>query len=291
MKIQNKLSRISYFRCSMSLFITSLNSGSNGNCYYIGNNTEAVLIDAGISCKETEKRMKRLDLSMSIVKAIFVSHEHSDHITGVPGLSKKYQLPVYITGSTFLSSGLPVEKRLVYSFRAHEAISIGGLSVTAFPKYHDASDPHSFIVSCNKINIGIFTDIGSPCRQVISHFKKCHAAFLEANYCEDMLMNGRYPKFLKNRISSDQGHLSNAQALELFTRYKGKQLTHLILSHLSKNNNRPELVDRLFNEQAGSVKIVVASRYKETPVYNIGTFQPGEQKKYQLSSQAQLSLF
>ena len=100
----------------------------------------------------------------------------------------------------------------------------------------------------NKINIGIFTDIGLPCRNVISHFKKCHAAFLETNYCEDMLMNGRYPAFLKQRISGDHGHLSNSQALDLFLKHKGKQLSHLILSHLSKNNNKPELVESIFNE-------------------------------------------
>ncbi len=182
----------------MSLFITSLNSGSNGNCYYIGNNTEAVLIDAGISCRETERRMKKLDLSMKLVKAIFISHEHSDHITGVCGLSKKYQLPVYITQDTLHSSDLPLEKKFVYSFTAQQPVNVGSLSVTPFTKFHDASDPHSFMVSFNKINIGIFTDIGLPCRNVISHFKKCHAAFLETNYCEDMLMNGRYPAFLKN---------------------------------------------------------------------------------------------
>lgn len=276
----------------MPIFITSLNSGSNGNCYYIGNDTEAVLIDAGISCRETEKRMKRLGLSMSIVKAIFVSHEHSDHITGIPTLSKKYQLPVYITDSTLISSGIPIEKHLVYSFHAHEAISIGGLTVMAFPKFHDASDPHSFMVSCNKINIGVFTDIGFTCKQVIRHFSKCHAAFLEANYCDDMLTNGRYPHFLKHRIRGDNGHLSNDQALDLFIRHKGHQLSHLILSHLSKNNNRPELVDRLFNEQAGSTKIVVASRYKETAVYCIDKMsQPVAIKKDRSLSQVQLSLF
>ena len=245
-----------------------------------------------MNCKpQTEKRMKRLGLAMSFVKAIFISHEHSDHITGVAGLSKKYQLPVYITHSTFLSSGLPVEKRLVYPFRAHETISVGALSITPFPKFHDASDPHSFIVSDNKINIGIFTDIGSPCEHVINHFKKCHAAFLEANYCEDMLMNGRYPQYLKNRISSKHGHLSNNQALSLFLKYRGKQLSHLILSHLSKNNNRPELVDKLFNEWAGSVKIIVASRYRETPVFCIGTTCTTDEKKYNLTAAAQLSLF
>lgn len=274
----------------MALFITSLNSGSNGNCYYVGNKNEAVLIDAGISCRETEKRMKRLGLSMSLVKAIFVSHEHSDHITGIPGLSKKYQLPVYITNSTLQSSRIPVEKQLVHSFTANRSINIGALSITPFVKYHDACDPHSFVVSGEKINIGIFTDIGTPCKQVVTHFKKCHAVFLEANYCENMLLNGRYPQFLKTRISSDHGHLSNTQALELFLSHKGKQLSHLILSHLSKNNNDPELVDQLFNTHAGKVKIVVASRYAETAVYDIG---PLEQKTYQQRDERalQLSLF
>ena len=272
----------------MSLFITSLNSGSNGNCYYIGNNTEAVLIDAGISCRETEKRMKRLGLSMKIVKAIFISHEHSDHITGVYGLSKKYQLPVYITQETLHSSGLPLEKKFTYSFTAQQPVNIGSLSVTPFTKFHDASDPHSFIVSYNKTNIGIFTDIGLPCRNVISHFKKCHAAFLETNYCEDMLMNGRYPAFLKQRISGDHGHLSNSQALDLFLKHKGKQLSHLILSHLSKNNNKPELVESIFNEHKGNVTIVVASRYGETAVYSIDPTKAVAKKK---DPSLQLSLF
>src|SRR5215831_5212228 len=147
----------------MSLFITSLNSGSNGNCYYIGNSEEAVLIDAGISCRQTETRMKRLGLSINLVKAIFISHEHADHITGVCGLSKKYQLPVYITSSTLHSSGLPLEQKFVHSFTAQQPVTVGSLSVTPFTKFHDASDPHSFIVSYGNINVGIFTDIGLPC--------------------------------------------------------------------------------------------------------------------------------
>jgi phosphoribosyl 1,2-cyclic phosphodiesterase len=276
----------------MSLFITSLNSGSNGNCYYIGNDSEAVLIDAGISCRETEKRMKRLGLSMDIVKGIFISHEHSDHITGLPGISKKYQLPVYITASTFASCSIPVEDHLVNSFNAHQSISIGTLTVTAFPKFHDASDPHSFIVSGGDINIGVLTDIGNACQHVINYFKRCHAVFLEANYCEDMLANGSYPEFLKKRISGDNGHLSNAQALDLFVKHKGKQLTHLILSHLSKNNNSMKMVETIFSEKAGNIKVIVASRYKETAVFCIDELQkPAPSKKTSKSSQAQLSLF
>jgi len=276
----------------MSLFITSLNSGSNGNCYYIGNGNEAVLIDAGISCRETETRMKRLGLSMSTVKALFVSHEHADHITGIPVLTKKYQIPVYITTPTLKSSRIKIEKKLLHSFTANETISIGGLLVKAFPKFHDASDPHSFMVSDNEVNIGIFTDIGIACKQLIRHFKKCHAAFLEANYCDDMLANGNYPYFLKQRISSDIGHLSNKQALELFVKHRSPRLSHLMLSHLSKNNNNPTLVNRLFNEQAGNTKIIVASRYKETPVYHITKMhQQAVRRKYDQSPQLQLSLF
>lgn len=253
----------------MSLYIAALNSGSNGNCYYIGNDREAVLIDAGLSCAETEKRMKRLQLPLSMVKAIFVSHEHTDHITGIPTLSKKYQLPVYITDRTLENSRLRIEKHLVHPFQKEIAVSIGGLLVLAFRKSHDASDPHSFIVSGNNVNIGVFTDIGYPGKELIQYFQKCHAAFLEANYCEDMLENGSYPKHLKKRISGRKGHLSNTQALELFRKHKPHHLSHLILSHLSENNNDPKLVHKLFKPYAENIKIVVASRYEETEVYQV----------------------
>jgi phosphoribosyl 1,2-cyclic phosphodiesterase len=253
----------------MSLFIASLNSGSNGNCYYVGNESEAVLVDVGISCRETERRMKRIGLSMENVKAIFVSHEHTDHIRGIAVMAKKYQLPVYITPGTLKHGGLILESHLVKSFKGFEPVGIGRLSVTAFPKLHDASEPHSFMVSGNDINIGVFTDIGAPCEQLIHYFKQCHAAFLEANYDEELLDAGRYPYFLKNRIRGGKGHLSNKQALEIFTSHKPSYMSHLLLSHLSKDNNCPKLVHQLFSAQAGSTEIIVASRYQETPVYTI----------------------
>lgn len=253
----------------MSLFITSLNSGSNGNCYYIGNDREAILVDAGISCKETEKRMQRLGLSMDKVKAIFISHEHTDHIKGVQVISKKYQLPVYITDNTLLHGGLSLNEQVVLSFKAYVPVQIGNIFVTAFPKFHDAAEPHSFIVSFNDIRIGVFTDIGAPCDHLISHFKQCHAAFLEANYDEEMLANGRYPYYLKKRITGGHGHLSNKQALELFKTHKPTFMTHLLLSHLSKDNNNPELVLELFNQHAGSTRIIIASRHEETAIYQI----------------------
>ncbi|NSL85387.1 MBL fold metallo-hydrolase [Chitinophaga sp. Mgbs1] len=251
----------------MSLQITSLNSGSNGNCYYIGNGQEAVLIDAGISCRETERRMSRLGLTMDKVKAVFISHEHTDHIKGVTVLAKKYRLPVYITSHTLTHGRLTLSN--VLSFTAYQPIQIGSLSVTAFPKQHDAIEPHSFIITDQQISIGVFTDIGVPCEHVIRHFQQCHAAFLEANYDEQMLDKGRYPYFLKNRIRGGKGHLSNRQALEIFTTHRPPFMTHLLLSHLSQDNNDPTLVQSLFDEHANGIRIVVASRHAETPVFEI----------------------
>jgi phosphoribosyl 1,2-cyclic phosphodiesterase len=277
----------------MSLFISSLNSGSNANCYYVGNQHEAVLIDAGLSCRETERRMRNLELSFEKIKAIFVTHEHSDHITGLAGLSKKYRLPVYITGGTLSGCPVPVQPELVYSFQKNKTIRIGGLSILPFQKSHDAADPHSFMVSGNGVNIGIITDIGYACKQVIKYFGQCHAVFLESNYCDDMLRTGHYPYYLKKRISGDEGHLSNAQALELFRHYRGPELQLLILSHLSKNNNKPELVESLFTPHASTTKIIVASRYEASPVFCIenknGVIGPVKQKRK--AHENQLSLF
>jgi len=255
----------------MSLFIASLNSGSNGNCYYIGNERGAVLVDAGISCRETEKRMKRLGLSMHKVKAIFISHEHSDHIRGVTVLAKKYSLPVYITPLTHTHSGLSLEDHLVFSFTAHQTITIGDLHITAFPKLHDAADPHSFMITCGDIKVGVFTDIGDICENLTFHFKQCHAAFLETNYDDELLENGNYPYHLKRRIRGGKGHLSNTQALALFINHKAPWLTHLFLSHLSKDNNNPQLVYNLFNAHANATEVIVAPRFEETRVYAIGS--------------------
>src|SRR4051812_5556052 len=151
----------------MSLFITSLNSGSNGNCYYVGNEREAILVDAGISCREIEKRIKRLGLSIQKIKAVFVSHEHSDHIKGICALVKKFQVPVYITGPTLRACGFALDSHLTRSFEPDKPVMIGDLVVTAFQKCHDACDPYSFVVCNNGIQVGVFTDIGTPCQNLV----------------------------------------------------------------------------------------------------------------------------
>lgn len=251
------------------------------------------MVDAGISCRETEKRMQRLGLSMRMVKAIFVSHEHSDHISGIAVLAKKYQLPVYITPSTMQRGGLVLDENIVKSFSAFETINIGDLQVTAFPKMHDAAHPHSFIITCGDIKVGVFTDIGIACEHVVYYFSQCHAAFLEANYDDVMLDNGNYPIHLKRRIRGGQGHLSNKQALELFKTHRSPFLGHLLLSHLSKNNNDPKLVQELFDEHAGDTQIIVASRYMESAVYKIdgGSVASSNEKKESKIGYYQATLF
>jgi len=257
----------------MALYFTSINSGSNGNCYYVGNDNEAVLVDVGLTCKEVEKRMERLGLSVNKLKAIFISHEHSDHIKGLAVFAKKHKLPVYISTPTLKSSRLLLDSNNTFPLNHLQNIQIGNLKISAFSKFHDAADPYSFTIECNDVRVGVFTDIGAVCDRLIMHFKNCHAAFLEANYDTEMLQNGRYPYFLKRRIMGGHGHLSNTQALELFMNHKPEYMSHLLLSHLSKDNNDSELVESLFKSVAGSTFVKVASRYEETELYYVGSNQ------------------
>jgi phosphoribosyl 1,2-cyclic phosphodiesterase len=280
----------------MGMYFSSLNSGSNANCYYVSNGKEAVLIDAGLSCRETEKRMKRLGLEMEQVKAVFISHEHTDHITGIEVLSRKHKLPVYISEKTLANSNLSIDSSLVRYFRKEDTVAIDELQVKCFSKSHDAADPFSFMISSQNINIAVITDIGYACKQVLHYFQQSHAVFLESNYCETMLANGDYPYHLKRRISSDHGHLSNTQALDLFLKYRTPQLSHLILSHLSKNNNTPQAVDALFQPHAGNTKVIVASRYEESALFAIDAIPVAARRslmsiKKKPSHESQLSLF
>jgi phosphoribosyl 1,2-cyclic phosphodiesterase len=276
----------------MALQVASLNSGSNGNCYYIGNETEAVLIDAGISCRETERRMKRLELSLKKVKAILITHEHADHINGLLKLVKKHKIPVYITKATRHHPLLGWCESTAIHFQAYQPIQIGELEIIPVPKFHDANDPHSFLISDGSVTVGVFTDSGRVCDNLIANFKLCHAAFLESNYDEEMLMNGDYPIHLKNRIRGGLGHLSNKEALQLFLTHRPPFMSHLFLSHLSKNNNTPEIAEALFKSVAGETQIIVAPRNEETEVFTVSSnlSSPRVKRKSQVA-ESQLKLF
>ncbi|RYY90982.1 MAG: MBL fold metallo-hydrolase [Chitinophagaceae bacterium] len=275
----------------MSLRFASINSGSNGNCYYVGNDEDAILVDAGISCREIERRMERLGLSLTSVRAIFISHEHSDHIRGLPTLLKKFRIPLYITGPTLRGTGMYLYQELVRDFSGLEEVRVGSLRVRPFSKIHDAADPYSFTVSCGAATVGVFTDLGRCCANLVQHFSLCHAAILEANYDEDMLERGNYPFHLKRRIRGGQGHISNREALELFRAHRPAHLHHLVLGHLSQNNNRPELVSQLFEPHMEGVQLTVASRYAESALFEVSTDGGLSPAHYTPTAPAQLQLF
>lgn len=243
----------------MALFFASLNSGSNANCYYVGTKEYGVLVDAGLSAKQTAKRLEHLGLSLAHIRAIFISHEHIDHVNGLAELANAIDHPVYITNATFARFRQLKHGKNIH-FCCGDSIKIQDMAIHAFGKMHDGIDPHSFVVERAGVRVGVFTDIGNACEKLKHHFSHCHAAILESNYDEKMLHNGRYPPFLKHRIRGEKGHLSNHQALELFRNHKSPFLQTLVLGHLSKENNHPDIVRDLFEEHCGNVKIHVASR-------------------------------
>lgn len=246
----------------------ALASGSNGNCYYIANAEDAILIDIGINAKHVELRMANLGISPATIKAIFITHEHTDHIRGLAVFCKRYQIPVYMTAGSYRGSRLQLPENLIHIIRRDETVEIGGMTIYGVPKYHDAQEPCSFLVSNGEINIGVLTDIGRICDNVKDVIRQADVLLLEANYDEELLDTGSYPFFLKNRIRNGWGHLSNHVALETVLEYRTSRLRHLILGHLSGQNNNVELVHQTFAPHCGKIKLSIATRYQETELFD-----------------------
>lgn len=251
------------------VLIASICSGSNGNCYYVGTQNDAVLIDAGASFSEIARRMDSLGLCSSKVRGIFVSHEHTDHVRGLELVAHRWNLPIWGTKKTLLRCRLGRSVHRGVAIEADNWIAVGELNILPFRKKHDAVDPVSFVVEHGGVRIGVFTDIGRCCEALIQHFKTCHAVFLESNYCEEMLANGSYPYHLKHRISGGYGHISNTEALALFRDHRSPYLSHVLLSHLSGNNNSPDRALQAFWPHREHTEIIVASRYQCSPVFRI----------------------
>jgi phosphoribosyl 1,2-cyclic phosphodiesterase len=247
--------------------VCALASGSNGNCYYIGNETEAILVDAGIFCKQIFLRMAERNLDAKKVKAVFISHEHHDHICGVRVFCNKLNIPAFFTPGTFINTSLSNRPRFFRFIEKGESVLLGDLRIHAFQKNHDAADPCSFRIESDGMNIGVLTDLGSFGQPVIDHLKECHILFLESNYDEKMLREGPYSWPLKKRIASERGHLSNIQALNLVEEHAGENLHTIILSHLSGENNTPEIAFDTFKTLDGRFKIIKTSRYEAGEVH------------------------
>lgn len=252
----------------MTMKYCSIASGSNGNCYYVSKGDDAVLIDVGINTKHVELRMQRLGIDPSSIKAIFITHEHTDHIRGLSVFCKRYQIPVFITAGSYKGSRLQLPEQLVNIIPPNAKVHIGDLQVMGIPKYHDAKEPCSFVVSDGQVNISIMTDLGRGCDNVKHVIQHSDVLLLESNYDEEMLDRGRYSYFLKNRIRSGWGHISNATALQLFLDHRSDRLKHLILGHLSAENNSVEKVWETFDPHCADIKLSIASRYEESELFD-----------------------
>jgi phosphoribosyl 1,2-cyclic phosphodiesterase len=249
--------------------ICALASGSNGNCYYIGNDCDAILVDAGISRRQVLQRMKERGLDPFKIRAIFISHEHADHFRGTRVLSKHLDVPVYMTRNTYEKSWGSNRPAKIVNFVPGDVVETNSFRVHTFLKQHDAAQPCSFRIEHDGQNVGVMTDIGEPCDDVKQHLSLCQAVFLESNYDEDMLWNGAYPWHLKNRVASAVGHLSNIQAFELLSVHGGDHLEVVFLSHLSADNNRPEIALQTFDGLQEKYSIKLTNRYAPADIFTL----------------------
>ncbi len=234
--------------------ISVIASGSNGNCCLVEDKKTSILVDAGKSCREIEFRMDKLGKSLEDIQAIILTHAHHDHISGAGILSRKYDMPIYMTKKVLLDAEHKlgnIQKKL-FSFRQ---FSIGSLKIKPVPTSHNVSSC-GFVIN----KFGIFTDTGVVTKQMESEILKLNTILLESNHDIGMVINGPYHAFLKKWILSDKGHLSNIDASTLIKK-KGKNLSLVLLGHLSGNNNTPEIASKTFESIVkGRVEYAVCSR-------------------------------
>jgi phosphoribosyl 1,2-cyclic phosphodiesterase len=223
--------------------VASLGSGSKGNATLIQAGDTQLLLDCGFGLRETEQRLQRLGTSARELTAIVVTHEHGDHIGGVPPLARRYQLPVYLSFGTrqAVSGGRQSLEALdCREVRPERAFRVGALDVLPVPVPHDAREPLQFLFSAHGRCAGVLTDLGSLTPHVVEAYAECDSLVLECNHDPGMLAKGPYPPSLKRRVGGHLGHLSNGQAAALLEQINLDRLQHLVLSHLSEQNNTPQ---------------------------------------------------
>jgi phosphoribosyl 1,2-cyclic phosphodiesterase len=263
----------------MAVSWTVLGSGSKGNCTVLTTSSTQILIDAGFSCRETCRRMSEAGLDPMKTTAILVSHEHSDHVGGVPVLARRLDVPVYMTGATHAawqraatnrSNGNGANHRYATAggpavgseegdgavdklelFEAGRRLRVGDIELMPFTIPHDAADPVGFTFLAEGIKLGLATDLGYLSANVVEHVRGCELLMIESNHDLEMLRTGPYPWSVKQRVLSRVGHLSNDDLADFFCNDYDGRAAHLILAHLSEANNHPELARRAAERALG----------------------------------------
>ncbi len=225
----------------MGLRACCLASGSAGNCIYVASDATAILVDAGLSARETERRLAAIGVDPASLRGICLTHEHSDHVAGLALLQRRYGMALYANEDTMRAVEKAQEQSMKWTvFTTGSPFDIGDLQVDPFSVPHDAYDPVGFIVRSGALRLGIVTDAGMVTSLMRERLRQCHAVILETNHDEQMLKDARRPWMLKQRIAGRQGHLSNRSAAELIGEIAGPTLSQVFLAHLSSECNRPD---------------------------------------------------
>lgn len=263
--------------------LCSIASGSSGNCIYVGSEATHLLVDVGISGKRTESGLHELGLTGRDIDGILITHEHSDHISGLGVLARKYEIPIYATAGTIEAMRYDkslgnLEEGLFREVQEDKKLTIKDLTVNPMHISHDAAQPVGYRISYGNKKVAVCTDLGVYNDYTVECLKGMDALLLEANHDVNMLQVGPYPYYLKQRILGDRGHLSNENSGRLLCRILHDNLKTVLLGHLSKENNLPELayesvrmeIDLGENPyKAGDFDIRVAKRSEVTPVVEI----------------------
>jgi Metal-dependent hydrolases of the beta-lactamase superfamily I len=226
--------------------LCSIASGSSGNCVYVGSDSTNLLVDAGVSAKRIENGLSGIDIMPDTIQGILITHEHSDHVQGLGILARKYHMPIYATFETAraiskIKSLGDIPEELFHFIQPNEAFQINDIKVEPFSTSHDAVNPVCYTMQSEGRKVGIATDLGKYDDYILSKLEESELLFIEANHDVNMLMVGKYPYYLKQRILGDRGHLSNDTSADLISKLISPRLQHILLAHLSKENNYEEL--------------------------------------------------
>lgn len=257
----------------------SLYSGSSGNCSFVQTNTTKILIDAGESAKKIVESLNSINIDVNSIDAILITHEHSDHIKGLGTLSKKFHIPVYANIETW--HAMPNQKEKIEEDKIQvfhfSKFSIGDIDIMPFSIPHDAANPCGFNLYHGNKKMSIATDIGHMNKEIINHLSNSSFVLLEANYEPEILKCSSYPYLLKERIKGPNGHLSNSDAGSTISHLINHGLHNVMLGHLSKENNFPELAYKTVMEKLieaniseNCLQLNVADRYHVSPIIEVG---------------------
>lgn len=226
--------------------LCSIASGSSGNCIYVGSERTHLLVDTGISKKKIDAGLKELDVKGEELDGILITHEHSDHIQGLGVFSRKYEIPIYATQGTIAgiqkSNSLgKMPEGLLHPIQADKEFTLGDIAIDPFRISHDANEPAGYRMNYQGKSVAVVTDLGVYDEYTVSHLRNLDAVLLEANHDTHMLEVGSYPYYLKRRVLGDKGHLSNELSGRLLCDILHDNLKHILLGHLSKENNYAKL--------------------------------------------------